>query len=310
MSTVNDPRIQVSFKSLVDLQHVAKRISLGSQFKPAGILAGRNRSKMRGQGLNFEELRPYREGDSLKNIDWKASQRSDKRMVRIYTEETDRPAIIITDQRPAMVFGSEVYTKSVIAAQATAITNWMLLQRGDRVGGIILKRDGLQSFPIKRSQQNALRFLEALTHTATDVVNARADHLNSQTKASLISDAIITAEQQLKTQGTIVFITDGDGFDDNNIERLKTLAIRHNILFFQVKDRLEEDMNASQGLVVSDGNLQLQLNLSESQLQAIKESNTQFTGRLQRSLSNTNLPFGLLNTVEPAHLQLIKLIQG
>jgi uncharacterized protein (DUF58 family) len=66
---------------------------------PASILADGHASRLRGRGLNFDELRRYQPGDDLRHLDWRAS-------LRTFTEERDRPALILVDQRMAMFFGS------------------------------------------------------------------------------------------------------------------------------------------------------------------------------------------------------------
>ena len=54
------------------------------------VLSGRHASRLRGRGLNFEELRGYLRGDDPRHIDWKVTARTGKPHVRVYTEEKDR----------------------------------------------------------------------------------------------------------------------------------------------------------------------------------------------------------------------------
>ncbi len=63
--------------------------------------------------------------------------------MRVYTEERDRPALLLVDQRMSMFFGSRVYMKSVVAAEAAAIAAHRLLAQGDRVGGLVFGDDAL-----------------------------------------------------------------------------------------------------------------------------------------------------------------------
>jgi uncharacterized protein (DUF58 family) len=63
------------------------------------VLAGRHASRLRGRGLNFEELRGYLRGDDPRHIDWKVTARTGKPHVRVYTEEKDRTVWLLVDQR-------------------------------------------------------------------------------------------------------------------------------------------------------------------------------------------------------------------
>ena len=82
------------------------------------LLAGRHASRLRGRGLAFEELRPYLPGDDIRTMDWHVTARTGKPHVRVYTEEKDRPVLLVVDQRQNMFFGSKRAMKSVAAAEA------------------------------------------------------------------------------------------------------------------------------------------------------------------------------------------------
>jgi len=63
------------------------------------LLSGSHASRMRGRGLNFEELRGYLPGDDVRSIDWTVTARTGKTHVRVSSEERDRPAVLVLDQR-------------------------------------------------------------------------------------------------------------------------------------------------------------------------------------------------------------------
>ena len=82
------------------------------------MLAGRHASRLRGRGLNFEELRAYLPGDDIRTLDWKVTARTREPHVRVYTEERDRSVWLVVDQRISMFFGSRVKMKATAAAEA------------------------------------------------------------------------------------------------------------------------------------------------------------------------------------------------
>ena len=72
------------------MDHIGRikgNISISTNVKTANILDGAYKSIFKGKSLNFEELREYNLGDSVKDIDWRASARSMNILVREYVAE-------------------------------------------------------------------------------------------------------------------------------------------------------------------------------------------------------------------------------
>ena len=118
-----DPRIHVDLAHLRGLKGRARMISFRPKQPSHSILNGQHASKIKGRGLNFEELRHYAVGDDVRTIDWKVTARTGAPYVRVYTEERDRPVMLIVDQRMSMYFGSALNMKSVTAAEAAALSH-------------------------------------------------------------------------------------------------------------------------------------------------------------------------------------------
>ena len=70
-------------------------------------------------------------------MDWKVTARVRKPHVRVYTEERDRSALYVVDQRITMFFGTQVNMKSVTAAELASLGAWRSFSMGDRPGGIV-----------------------------------------------------------------------------------------------------------------------------------------------------------------------------
>ena len=130
-------RITIRLQELIALRAQARGFSLLPRQPVGSLLAGRYDSRLRGRGLTFEELRHYQQGDDVRTIDWKATARLRSPQVRVYTEERERPVLLVVDQRRPMFFGSRRAMKSVTAAEVAALGAWRALSAGDRVGGIV-----------------------------------------------------------------------------------------------------------------------------------------------------------------------------
>ena len=96
--------VYVQLDELVRLQYKASGFSFLPNQPIHSVLSGRHASKLRGRGLNFEELRDYLPGDDTRNIDWKVTARTGTPYVRVYTEEKDRTVWLLIDQRVSMFF--------------------------------------------------------------------------------------------------------------------------------------------------------------------------------------------------------------
>ena len=121
---------------MIKLQYAARKLPLSAYQVVNSQMIGRHRSRSRGRGMDFEELRHYRPGDDIRTIDWKATARLRNPHVRVYTEERERPILFVVDQRQSMFFGSAGATKATAAAKLAALGAWRGLDVGDRVGHI------------------------------------------------------------------------------------------------------------------------------------------------------------------------------
>jgi uncharacterized protein (DUF58 family) len=107
-------------------------------------LAGSSRGwTLAAGGIESAGLRPYAQGDDVRNIDWKASARLGRPMSRLFRADADRPLWIAVDQGESMQFGSRVTFKSVCAARVAAWLGWSALAGQDRVGGLVRQPDGV-----------------------------------------------------------------------------------------------------------------------------------------------------------------------
>lgn len=77
---------------------------------PAG-LAGDHRSWMRGISTEFEDYRAYRQGDEVSKIDWKLLARRDRAYIRLSTEQTVLPTMIVLDASASMAFPAATLEK-------------------------------------------------------------------------------------------------------------------------------------------------------------------------------------------------------
>lgn len=84
-----------------------RNVHVGQGGNQIAAAYGNHRTQARGAGLLPDEIRPYVPGDSLANIDWKATARQNSPHVREYEAETDRTTVLVVDHRASMAIGPE-----------------------------------------------------------------------------------------------------------------------------------------------------------------------------------------------------------
>jgi uncharacterized protein (DUF58 family) len=99
---------------------------------------GAIRKRRRGEGTDFRQLREYRQGDSLRSIDWKATARQRKPIAREYQEERDQQVVFLLDCGRRMLAreqdGSEQGSHFDHALQAVLTLGFVAQKQGDAVG--------------------------------------------------------------------------------------------------------------------------------------------------------------------------------
>lgn len=214
-----------NLKALLALRFEARGFSFHPRQLMRNPLHGRYAARLRGRGLNFEELRQYQVGDDIRNIDWKVTNRMGKPFVRSYTEEKERASLLLVDQRMSMFFGSQRQMKSVTAAECAALIAWRMMGEGDRVGGIVFGDEGLQEYKPHHLQSTLVAFLRGIEKSN------QALSLSANTPATprQLAHALQEADRLTTHDQLIVLITDLSGWDAQSY-KIATRLAQHNDL--------------------------------------------------------------------------------
>jgi len=276
-ATDDNPRQGIE-ASLADLIRVRPDRNL-TGFAPGGKVSthqfGSNRSVFRGSGIEFDEARVYQPGDDVKAIDWRVTARTGTVHTKLFHEERARPVLVLVDCRAMMHFGSQVRFKSVMAAQIAAMLCWVGIDGGDRIGGFVLGRHGMQSFPMTRNRSGMLTFLNGIS-AAT-----RGQQGDGSSAAEVPLQRALRQLRHASRPGTLLFIvSDFSDFDTPAEHELKRLALRGHVTNILVYDRLDAALPARGDYRVSDGASVIALpGLGSTQLHDYQQA---FRGRRER----------------------------
>ena len=272
------------YANLDDLMRLRFKAS-GFSFLPRqpihSILSGRHSSRLRGRGLNFEELRNYLPGDDTRNIDWKVTARTREPYVRVYTEEKDRTVWLLIDQRISMFFGSRWKMKSVVAAETAAVAAWRVLSQGDRVGAVIYDDSELTVIPPHRSEERVAQILKEVIRK-NHALNAKSE---VQPGPHMLNLALKRVAALARHDCLVCLLGDGSGIDEDTRKFVTRLTEHNDVLSVFIYDPLEQAMPEAGRLVFSDGRSQLEFNTAEKSLR--ERYGDDFKQRLERMRSTS-----------------------
>lgn len=298
--------VYVTTQQLVALEARARDLSFVQKARSHQQLAGRMKSAMRGRGLTFEELRNYLPGDDIRSIDWRVTARTTRPVVRVYSEEKERPALIVVDQRINMFFGSRLSMKSVTAAEAAILCAWRILGSGDRVGGFVFGDNGIGEVKPHRSRNAVIAFADLIaTINASLRVDAKAAPGSGQLDTVLETVANLACHDHL-----VVVVSDFEGHTGRTRDLLLRLAAGNDVICLLVYDPFLLELPTSGNLVVSGGALQAELPLRQSDIRSSIDAFARNRGREFRAWqTDLGLPMLPISAAEETASQLRRLLE-
>ena len=100
----------------------------------ASRLVGAHLKRRRGEGTDFNQMREYRTGDSLRQIDWKATSRSRKLISREYQDEKNQQLVLMVDTGRRMMAQEGELAHFDHVLNAALVVSYLALRQGDAVG--------------------------------------------------------------------------------------------------------------------------------------------------------------------------------
>lgn len=297
--------IFVSLQELLKMEHFARGFSfLAKKQKVRSILGGKHASKLRGRGLDFEEVRNYVAGDDIRNIDWKVTARTQKTHSKVFSEEKEKPALIVVDQSKSMFFGSVKRTKAVVAAELAALAAFRVLKEGDRVGGAIIANDQVEIIVPKRDRRNALRFLEKIVHH-----NHQIDTLPTSRDDQSFKIAMAKIRNIVTHDYLVIIISDFYRYAPEVAKYASRLAMHNDVILVKVFDPMERDIPKAQ-LIMGDGQKQIMVKGDQASIR--KQFERGFDDNFNAfevEMKKHKVPVFKLDTIQPVDLQLKEILK-
>ena len=197
--------------------------------------AGDYHSSFKGQGIEFDEVRPYIPGDDVRAIDWNVTARSGTPHIKRFAEERELTVIFLVDVSGSQAFGSGSRTKSELAALLTCLLAMAAVQNADKIGLVNFSDRIEKVIPPRKGRTAVMRLVR-------DVLAAERD----TGQGTDIAAALRYLNRIQKRRALVFLISD---FQDRDFaDELRTTAQRHDLVALAVEDPREAQLSNA-GLV-------------------------------------------------------------
>lgn len=250
--------VYTSVDELLGLRAISKDIDLAGRKPSHAAMEGSVRTRYRGRGMEFAEVRPYQAGDDIRTIDWRVTARMQSPYTKLFQEERERPIFVMVDQRSPMFFGSRTVFKSVYAAQFAAMVAWSAQYNNDRIGALVFGDREQADIRARRGKYAVLELLNRLVtfnHQLTSPISG-TNPIDLKT--------MITETRRIARPGSLVILL--SDFHDSSpacAEPLAMLTKRSDVMAMHIYDPLEQQLPVHNRLAISDGTQRLSIDTDE-----------------------------------------------
>lgn len=252
---------------------------------------GNRLSKVRGRGMEFDEVRHYQAGDDIRCIDWRVTARTGKTHTKLFREDREHPVFIFLDLSHSMYFGSGDKLKSVFASELAACLGWNAQQLGERVALTLHLGEQAHNQKPAASKTHWLAQLQSIV----DLHNQQFQRLTEGSmQVGSPSHNLAKLSQLIKTGYQVHLISDFYHFDADAALHLQRLSQHNQVFAWQISDPLEQQLpkaQQAQQLAVSDGSQQAYINPSNKAFrQQFKRLAEQRQRNIERMLQQARIP--------------------
>ena len=189
------------------------------------VLDGSYNSIYKGRSMNFDELREYVPGDDIKDIDWKATSRSQKVLIRQYIAEKRHNIMMVMDANRRMLAETKAgEEKGEVALMAGGTLAYMVTDNGDYVSGLYYHDEKMERSPFKTGFLNLEFLLEGYAKCLTP------------TNKSDLNGILRYIMHNIKRRMIVVMVTDTEGILSLQDNLLGQITMVHDVLLINVSD--------------------------------------------------------------------------
>lgn len=188
---------------------------------------GVRQHQRRGLGMEFHQLREFRDGDSLRQIDWKATARKRTPIAREYQDERDQQIVFMLDCGRRMRSQDGELSHFDHALNASLLLSYIALRQGDAVG--------LSTFASEQSRYLApVKGAAQLNVLLNSVYDLKSTQLPADYTAA--TDALLSRQRR---RALVVIVTNLRDEDDQELlSAVKRLSRQHRVLIASLREEV------------------------------------------------------------------------
>ncbi len=216
-----------------DILKRVRKIEIKTRGLSNEIFAGKYHTAFRGRGMSFSEVREYRLGDDVRDIDWNVTARSRKPHIKVYEEERELTMMLLVDVSGSRMFGSNELLKKNVITEIAAVLAFSAAQNNDKVGCIFFS-DRVEKFiPPKKGRQHILMIIRELVG------------FKPEGRGTSLSEPLRFLAAVSKKRTTSFLLSDFMDSEADAVafeEALKITRGRHDLVGIRVYDQREQEM--------------------------------------------------------------------
>lgn len=221
-----------------DNAHKIKQLEMYTRRLLMSNVVGDSRAAVKGAGFEFDQIREYAFGDDIRFIDWHASSRMNKLLVKQYMQENSRTIYLLVDCSMSSMFGSAGVTRHDLIAQIASVLTLAGVYAKDQVGLLLFAQNVEQVILPRRGMRHARMIMNT-------VFDYTSEHRTTSLQTAL--DYLL----HIPGRDALVFII--SDFIDEGFERsLRHVGKKHDCIAIRCLDMREQEMPASGLLMLED----------------------------------------------------------
>ena len=195
-------------------------------------LSGDYHSTFKGQGVEFDEVRPYVAGDDVRTIDWNVTARTGVPFIKRFSEERELTVLFLVDVSGSQTYGSVQRSKAELAAEVSALLALTAIRNQDKIGLILFSDRIVKFIPPRKGRQSVMRLVREVLAAEDDA-----------TGGTDIAGALRFLNGVQKRRAVVFLVSDFLSAKADDYEKLlRVVARRHDVVCIPVSDPAESEL--------------------------------------------------------------------
>jgi uncharacterized protein (DUF58 family) len=203
-----------------ELLKKVRRLEIKTKRLVDSTFAGEYHSAFKGQGLEFDEVRPYQPGDDIRSIDWNVTAKTGEAYIKKFREEREQTMFVLFDISGSEDFGANESNKMRVGTEIAAILAFSAMKNNDKIGLATFTDRIERYYAPQKGRQHILAIIKGLLQ-----------HKQNSQQTS-ISKAVDRVRRTVNRKSLFIIISD---FLDDAYERsVKHLAQKHEVILIRL----------------------------------------------------------------------------